>query len=181
MGRHVGNTELYLSLFKQFLPRLAQSYGAEQRQAVEDANKVTKQKSKGHLKQRTHWLGLRSISFEQRLRVFMYNNDLQAVASILVGKPTSKIFGSIKQIPGRSKTAFQCDITNDQEQKIRTLLAENETWGYMTRGKKNCDLQVGKMFLCQNKQMQQILLEGRNTSIMKFTLTYHLNSELEAA
>ena len=44
-----------------------------------------------------------------------------------------------------SETAFQLDFTNVHDQKIRTVKAENETWGYVTRGKKIIDLQVGKM------------------------------------
>lgn len=83
----------------------------------------------------------------------------------------------MKAISGRSKTAFQIVVANKHSQKIRTITVENETWGYMTRGKKIVDMQVGKMFNCEDKKMQAVLLNGSDTSVLKFAITYHMTCE----
>lgn len=80
---------------------------------------------------------------------------------------------------GRSKTAFQVNFGNVHDHRLRTVAVENETWNFVTRGKKNIDIQVGKMFKCTDPGMQDIIIRGKDTSVLKFSVGYHMTSEAD--
>jgi hypothetical protein len=59
------------------------------------------------------------------------------------------------------------------------VAVENETWSYVTRGKKTVDIQVGKFFKCTDPGMQDIIKRGKDTSVLKFSVGYHMTSEAD--
>ena len=73
-------------------------------------------------------------------------------------------------------TAVQCKFVSACGKMLKTIDVENETLGYIHNRNKDIGLNLEKMLNCKNPQMQDVIKQGKDSSIIKVTWRYVMHS-----